>query len=272
MQKIFINVCLCLAIHRRLHSSPLLKKGTDKTRPTACSLEQTSRGVGAEYMSQNEDCLVMDGGCMSEGLQHKTEEDEQFDVFLLTPDLQHRSTHRPRENRSAFTTSDCGTSLSLSNDFNTSLAQNSNQTETPETSFICCICGKNLSTKNSLASHFTLHTGRKPFTCTHCGKTFAKKFNLDIHYNIHTGAKPYNCPLCPKSFADPSAFRRHKWIHKQKSLQNPGTTKIRPSCYICGKNFQSKSSLAAHVQMHTAEKRHSANKVLFRKLHYANLK
>lgn len=241
------------------------EKSQPSVQTSECSIE-----VGSHCENESEECVVLDEMCETESPQHRREE-EQFDVSCLwTPDLESNSTRLLRENQSAFTNSDCRKTLDLGKDLNLAVAakdvkhlgfsKRSSVSLLCEkgSTFICNICGKNLSTKNSLASHYRLHSGEKPFMCAQCGKSFAKKFNLDIHYNIHTGAKPYMCAHCPKSFADPSAFRRHEWMHTRKSQQNNCTTKYRFSCNTCGKCFLSKPSLAAHSQLHTAEKRQCA--------------
>ncbi|KAI5606539.1 zinc finger protein 551-like [Silurus asotus] len=246
------------------------KTESEKSQPVLQSSECRME-VGLHCSNQSEKCVLLDEVCAAESPHYRREEEQQFDVSCLwTPDLEPNSTHLLRENQSAFTNSDHRMALHLGKDFSLAVAPKtakhlnfSKRTSISllsEKGNVCNICGKNLSTKNSLASHYRLHTGEKPFMCAQCGKSFAKKFNLDIHYNIHSGLKPYMCAHCPKSFADPSAFRRHEWMHTRKSPQN---TKYKFSCNTCGKCFLSKQSLAAHSQLHTAEKQHGVQKVLF---------
>lgn len=230
------------------------------SEPEKSRLSQTSE-PGLHRENESEECVLLDEVC----LQRRTEEEQQFDDFLWTPDLEPSFTHLLRENQVALTNSDCRITLNLGKDLNLSAADKnakhldfSKRASAPlpckrGSKFTCNICGKILSTKNSLASHYRLHTGEKPFMCAQCGKRFAKKYNLDIHYNIHTGVKPYTCTLCPKSFTDPSAFRRHEWIHMRKSQQNTNS-KYNLNRNTCGKCFLSKPSLAAHSQLHTAER------------------
>ncbi|XP_053539372.1 zinc finger protein 701 isoform X2 [Ictalurus punctatus] len=252
-----------------------LNTESEKSEPALQTSERIME-VGSHCENESEECVLLDEVCKTESPQHLREVDQQFDVFCLwTPDLEPNSTHLLRENQPTFTNSDCRMTLNLGKDFNLAVAgKNAKHLDFSRktsvslpcekgSTFTCNICGKNLSTKHSLASHYRLHTGEKLFMCAQCGKSFAKKFNLAIHYNIHTGAKPYTCTLCSKSFADPSTFRRHKWIHTRRSQQNACNTKYKFSCNTRGKCFQSKPSLAAHSRMHTAEKRHGVQKVLF---------
>lgn len=271
------SLLFCLFLDPEINSphyalSSELDTESEKSQPSLqtseCSIE-----LGSPYENESEECVVLDEVCEA-GSPHHRREEEQFDVSCLwTPELEPNSPHLLRENQSTFTNADCRTALDLGKDFSLAVAAQNKHLGFSKTSsvslacekgstFTCNICGKNLSTKNSLASHYRVHTGEKPFMCAQCGKGFAKKFNLDIHYNIHTGAKPYMCTLCPKSFADPSAFRRHEWIHTRKSQQNCNS-KYKFRCNTRGKGFLSKPSLAAHSQLHTAEKRHSAQKHLF---------
>lgn len=266
-------VCLDIEINRQRYSLSIdLKTESEKSEPTHRSSE-CSMEASTHCETESEECVVLDEVREAESPPHRREEAQQFNISCLwTPDLESNATHLPREDQSAFTNPDY---RDLGNDFNLAAAANnakhldfSKRTSVSlpfekGSIFTCNICGKSLSNKNSLASHYRLHTGEKPFMCAQCGKGFAKKFNLDIHYNIHSGVKPYTCTLCPKSFADPSAFRRHEWIHTRKSLQNTCNAKYKYSCHTCGKCFLSKPSLAAHSHLHTADKRHGTQKGLF---------
>lgn len=263
----WVFVCLDIEINSQRYSLKTESETYDPApRSSECSMEAGSHG-------NSEECEVLDEVCEAESPQHRREEEQQFSVSCLwKPDIEPNATHLPSEDQSVFTSPDY---RNLGNNLNSAVATRNakkfNFSKRTSVSlpcekgrkFICNICGKNLSTKTSLASHYRLHTGEKPFMCAQCGKSFAKKFNLDIHYNIHSGVKPYTCTLCPKSFADPSAFRRHEWIHTRKSLQNSCNTKYKYSCHTCGKCFLSKQSLAAHSHLHTADKRHGTQKGLF---------
>ncbi|TSK16103.1 Gastrula zinc finger protein XlCGF7.1 [Bagarius yarrelli] len=237
--------------------------------PSAPQSLQCSFTVGSSCETENEECVLLDEVCETERIEEK----QQSDLSVLwSSDLRPDSTYLLKESQLNFTntnsriTSKLGKELTLPKSAENAkhlmyskLVLDSLACERGST-FTCNVCGKNLSTKNSLASHYRLHTREKLFACTLCGKRFAKKFNLEVHYNIHTGAKPYVCTHCPKSFADPSAFRRHEWVHTRKSQHTVRNTKFRFSCNTCGKLFLSKISLSAHSQLHTTEKR---QKVVF---------
>ncbi|XP_049336545.1 zinc finger protein 324B isoform X2 [Astyanax mexicanus] len=261
-----------------------LKTELERTGPGLQNPE-CSPDVTADFENEHEDPALLDQNNETESTEHfpqpKTEEEDEFDVScLLMPDLQPSSTQLHRDSHSQSTNPDSNCmSLNFENNFNLSatvpvarrFAKRTSVSLTCEKqireSFICNICGKTLTAKRSFICHLRLHTGERPFKCIQCGKSFAKKFNLDVHYNVHSGARPYACPLCPRSFADPSAFGRHKMVHRKKLLQDTYSPKSTFVCNICGQSFSSRPSLTLHFRLHAAEKQHSAQKVLYRNVH-----
>ncbi|XP_072536138.1 uncharacterized protein [Salminus brasiliensis] len=274
-------VCEDTAVNHPLYD---LKSESEKT-VAGLQKSECSPDVSVDREDDHQEPAALEQNNETESTEHfpqpKREEEDEFDVScLLIPDAQLSSTWLHRENHPESTNSDnCRMSLNLEADFNLSatlpnakrFSERNSVSLTCEKqiggTFICNICGKTLTTKRSFICHLRLHTGERPFTCTQCGKSFAKKFNLDIHYNVHSGARPYACPLCPRSFADPSAFGRHKLVHRKKSQPDTYSPKCTFVCSICGQSFSSRPLLAVHFKMHTAEKQHNAQKVLFRNVH-----
>lgn len=61
--------------------------------------------------------------------------------------------------------------------------------------FLCGVCGKGLTQKDSLMKHMMIHTGEKPFECDLCGKHFRYMSVLKLHKRYHTGERPYPCTV-----------------------------------------------------------------------------
>ncbi|CAG0896476.1 unnamed protein product [Cyprideis torosa] len=132
--------------------------------------------------------------------------------------------------------------------------------------FACAVCGKSLSTKQSLQfhefthtgekpfasfdyrsvllSHERIHSGENPFACRICGKSFAQSGHLSRHKLRHTAEKPFACRICGKAFAYRSNLGSHKLTH---------TTEKRFHCSICGKGFRSKAGFQRHTEKHSEE-------------------
>lgn len=115
--------------------------------------------------------------------------------------------------------------------------------------FLCNICGKCLSNRNNLTKHHkTVHLKEKNYQCTTCEKRYDSSYRLRIHQNSHQNIRLFGCVLCPQRFITTSALSRHKkTVHKQGQLYE---------CNVCFRKFNIAYNMRAHMVTHTGIKPH----------------
>ena len=86
-----------------------------------------------------------------------------------------------------------------------------NQQETG-VSYICDLCGMEVSGPASLKRHKLRHDGVKSHYCGTCGKGFLGSYDLKCHLKIHSGEKSHRCEICGLSFRLGTYLNKHKRI------------------------------------------------------------
>ncbi|CAG9763106.1 unnamed protein product [Ceutorhynchus assimilis] len=104
--------------------------------------------------------------------------------------------------------------------------------------FVCDICGKDFSHRQSWLLHTKGHSGLKPYKCNLCPKTFRCRAFLTQHEKIHSDEKPFSCEICGTCFKRKEGLRRHLICH----------TDVKPfECHNCEKTFRRREHLRLHL-------------------------
>jgi Zinc finger, C2H2 type/C2H2-type zinc finger len=104
------------------------------------------------------------------------------------------------------------------------------------------VCGKTFAGRTELATHQTVHTGKRPYVCNLCGKDFRLKGVLRMHARVHAGERRAVCDTCGKRFLQASDLNKHKLA--AHSDEKPF------ACDICSRAFARRDYLKAHMKIH----------------------
>ncbi|CRK95389.1 CLUMA_CG008749, isoform A [Clunio marinus] len=131
--------------------------------------------------------------------------------------------------------------------------------------FFCYLCKKAFKSERKLKSH---NCGKYTFVCDFCGKRIQKKINVALHMNRHRKhrSKDFQCHICKSSYLHKVTLQHHIIkIHDDKKIcctsckqvfMSEESLKAHDCCYfkfvcdICGKRFNNRYCLAAHIETH----------------------
>ena len=84
------------------------------------------------------------------------------------------------------------------------------------------------------------------FICRLCKRSFSKKQSLRRHMNLHSGHRPFQCPFCEYR----SSRKDHLQLH-MRTRHDPGQSKHYVyKCPICGNSFPSQKRVLTHLKSH----------------------
>lgn len=93
----------------------------------------------------------------------------------------------------------------------------------------------------------------KKHQCKVCLKLFEKPSKLARHERTHDSTrKPFSCEECFQRFLTPESLERHKIIHSGMTLKIGPDNRNWP-CVICGKVFDTQTTMASHMRIHKDE-------------------
>ncbi|XP_071789730.1 uncharacterized protein [Asterias amurensis] len=86
----------------------------------------------------------------------------------------------------------------------------------------------------------------RDFICRLCKRSFSKKQSLRRHMNLHSGHRPFQCPFCEYR----SSRKDHLQLH-MRTRHDPGQSKHYVyKCPICGNSFPSQKRVLTHLKSH----------------------
>ncbi|XP_063423238.1 zinc finger protein 585A-like [Mytilus trossulus] len=137
------------------------------------------------------------------------------------------------------------------------------KSENKQKRFDCSECSKSFSRRDSLTTHFRLHTRQNIHECNLCGKIFPKRSNHIRHMESCgkrerkvTKHEVLNENSNSKDFTAIEEFDVSQNAHYDKATEIgvPSKSLNKPfSCDLCDKSFTMKSSLVTHYKLHTGK-------------------
>lgn len=118
------------------------------------------------------------------------------------------------------------------------------------TEFICRVCNKEYTKYLSLQRHIMQMHSDPKFECNICQLKFKHKLSLKLHNKKHKNETAGCCQFCGRTFNSLQSLRRHVTLVHDPESQEPKFL-----CDLCSHKNKSKAGLAAHMKLHTEEKK-----------------
>ena len=118
-------------------------------------------------------------------------------------------------------------------------------THAEEKPYKCDKCGKSFVRNDALLKHALKHKpGANEIACEECGKSFDGDEVMKEHILSHGRIRLHKCEKCGESVSGRHKFQRHKILHRKNDLHE---------CKVCGKRFPI-GTLNQHMKVHGAER------------------